>query len=101
MREHLVQGEWDDDDAQVMGTITLVYNHEKPDLTKVLTRVQHESHDAIVCSTHVHLDEHNCMEVVVVRGMVAEIRGIANALIAAKGVKHGRLVSTSAGKDLP
>jgi CopG family nickel-responsive transcriptional regulator len=101
MRERLVEGEWEDHDAQVVGTATIVYNHEKPELMQELTRLQHAYHGAIVCSTHVHLDAHNCMEVVVLRGRAAEVHAIASALIAAKGVKHGKLVCTSVCADLP
>jgi CopG family transcriptional regulator, nickel-responsive regulator len=101
MREYLIEEEWEDGAAPVIGTVTIVYNHERPELGHTLTRLQHVSHDAIVCTTHIHLDEHNCMEVVVVRGRGDEIRAIAEQLIATKGVKHGKLVCTSAIQDLP
>lgn len=101
MRDDLVEAEWEDDVSEVVGTVTIIYNHDKPDIQKVLTQMQHGCHHGIVCSTHVHLDEHNCMEVVVLRGKSADVRDIAAALIAAKGVKHGKLVCTSAGTDLP
>jgi CopG family nickel-responsive transcriptional regulator len=101
MRDHLVEAEWEADGAEVVGTATIIYNHEKPDIQKALTQMQHAFHRTIVCTTHVHLDAHNCMEVVVLRGASADVKAIASALIAAKGVKHGKLVCTSVGRNLP
>lgn len=101
MRDHLVEAEWEGDATEVVGTVTIIYNHEKPDIQRVLTSMQHAYHREIVCTTHVHLDAHNCMEVVVLRGKSADVRTIASSLIAAKGVKHGKLVGTSVGADLP
>jgi CopG family transcriptional regulator, nickel-responsive regulator len=84
-------------DSRVVGTLTLLYDHHVRMLSEKLTEMQHEHHDAIVSTLHVHLDHHNCLEVLVLRGKSAEVQGIANRLIAAKGVKQGRL-TLSAGK---
>jgi CopG family transcriptional regulator, nickel-responsive regulator len=85
---------------QIAGTITLVYNHHKPYLQALLTSIQHEHHPWIVSAMHVHLDHDNCLEVLVVRGRAGQIRTMADKLIAAKGVKHGKLTVTGARKDL-
>ena len=66
-----------------------------------LTDIQHDHHDVILSTVHVHLDHHNCLEVLLVRGKAAVIRKIADELITAKGVKHGKLTVTTTGKDLP
>jgi CopG family transcriptional regulator, nickel-responsive regulator len=66
-------------------------------LSEKLTSVQHSFQRAMLSTLHVHLDHHNCLEVVVVRGKASEVRRIADALISMKGVKHGRLTITSAG----
>lgn len=100
MRDYLVEGEWESDTGTVVGTVTIVYNHGTRELTHVLNDIQHHHVDAVVCSTHVHLDEHNCLEVVVVKGRVSEIREIADYLISTRGVKHGKLVCTTAGANL-
>jgi len=76
---------------EIAGTITLVYDHHKHGLQEALTDFQHDHHDSIVSSLHVHLDHHNCLEVLVVRGPAADIRRMADRLIGAKGVKHGKL----------
>jgi CopG family nickel-responsive transcriptional regulator len=101
IRDQLVRTEWEAPDEQVMGAVTLVYDHEAGHLPEALTDLQHRHHDAIVCSTHVHMDEHNCLESIVVRGTSKLVRAIADQLLSTKGVKHGGLVSTSTGKRLP
>lgn len=100
MRAYLVQGEWERHAGEVIGTITVVYNHHTRDLSHVLTDLQHRSHGTVVCTTHVHLDEHNCLEVIVVKGRSDEVKELANHLISTKGVKHGKLVCTTTGKAL-
>jgi CopG family transcriptional regulator, nickel-responsive regulator len=87
--------------GEIAGTITLVYDHHKQHVQAALTDIQHDHHDVIISTLHVHLDHHNCLEVLVVRGKASMIKKIADELIAAKGVKHGKLTVTSTGKDLP
>jgi CopG family nickel-responsive transcriptional regulator len=86
---------------EICGTITLVYDHHKMHVQKTLTEIQHDHHEVILSTVHVHLDHHNCLEVLIVRGPASVIRNIADELIAAKGVKHGKLTVTTTGKDLP
>lgn len=100
MRDYLVGGEWESSSEFVVGTITLVFDHHTRELSKVLTQVQHEFHEAVVCSTHVHLDEHNCVEVIIVRGRAKALQAIADRLISTRGVKHGKLVYTTTGRAL-
>jgi CopG family nickel-responsive transcriptional regulator len=100
IRRELVEAEWQDSDREVVGTVTLIYDHATRELTRVLTDIQHTHHGTIICTTHVHLDGHNCLEVVVLKGPARQVQTIADRLIASRGVKHGRLVSTSTGKRL-
>jgi CopG family nickel-responsive transcriptional regulator len=100
MRDALVESEWESNTGEVAGTVTIVYNHEVREISRVLTQLQHQYLDAIVCTTHVHMDEHNCMEVLVVRGAAAEVQAIADKLISTRGVKHGKLVCTTTGRSL-
>ncbi len=99
MRQHLVEQQWEAD-REVIGTVTIVYDHGPRDLGRVLTELQHQYCDVVLCTTHVHVDAHNCLEVIVLRGPSGVVREIANRLISTKGVKHGRLVSTTTGSDL-
>jgi len=100
MRDYLVESEWESGESEVVGTVTLVYDHHVRELSNVLTNLQHAFHDQILCSTHVHLDEHNCLEVVVVKGTSGQVQTIADHLISTKGVKHGKLVCTTTGERL-
>ena len=100
MRDYLVEDEWRSQRRRVVGTVTIVYDHETRELNHVLTELQHQFHDAIVCTTHVHLDEHNCLEVIVVQGRAEQVRAIADRLISTRGVKHGKLVCTTTGERL-
>lgn len=100
IRRELVEAEWQASQREVVGTVTLIYDHGTRELTRVLTDIQHHHHGAVVCTTHVHLDGHNCLEVVVLKGPGRQIQSIADRLIAARGVKHGRLVCTSTGRRL-
>jgi CopG family nickel-responsive transcriptional regulator len=100
IRDELVERTWESPDSQVVGTVTLVYDHHVRLLNEKLTNIQHDYHRAILSTLHVHLDHDNCLEVLVVRGRAAEVRKVADALISTKGVKHGRLTITTSGAEL-
>jgi CopG family nickel-responsive transcriptional regulator len=91
----------EDPEAEVIGTLTLVYDHHAGDLSSRLTELQHRFHDAVVSTLHVHFDEHNCLEVLVVRGRNAEVRQISDSLIGTRGVHHGRLIIGSGVEPRP
>lgn len=99
VRDRFVDEEWTALSGEVVGTVTLVYNHHAHDLSDKLNDLQHSHFKNIVSTTHIHLDEHNCLEVLVVRGKSQQVREIADRLIATKGVKHGKLVMTSALRE--
>ena len=101
IRDQLVEHRQKFGNQEIAGTITLVYDHHKQHVQATLTDIQHDHHEVIISTLHVHLDHHNCLEVLVVRGKAGTIKKIADELIAAKGVKHGKLTVTTAGKDLP
>jgi CopG family transcriptional regulator, nickel-responsive regulator len=100
IRASLVEERLGSEDQEAVGTVTLVYNHHVRDLSDKLTEHQHSHHEQIISSLHVHLDAHNCLEVLIIRGIVRDIKQIANELIGVKGVKHGKLVMTSTEIDL-
>jgi len=101
IRDQLVEHRQKFGNEDIAGTITLVYDHHKMHVQETLTDIQHDHHDVILSTVHVHLDHHNWLEVLIVRGKASIIRKIADELIAAKGVKHGKLTVTTTGKDLP
>lgn len=100
IRGALVDDEWSRGDTQAVGTVTLVYDHHSTDLSDKLTEHQHSHHEEIISTLHIHLDSHNCLEVVVLRGMSREIKRIADGLIGTKGVKHGKFVASTTGDGL-
>lgn len=97
IRDELVRKDAESPESQVVGTVTLVYDHHVRLLQEKLTSIQHDFHHSILSTLHVHLDHDNCLEVLVVRGRSADVRKVADALISTKGVKHGRLVITTSG----
>ena len=100
VRDALVDAEWEDSDSEIVATITMVFSHGAGDLSDRLDEIQHAHHEQIVSAMHVHLDAHNCLEVIVVRGASADVRDIADTLLGTKGVKHGKLVTTTTGRHL-
>jgi len=96
-----VRNSWEaDTGAEHVGTVTLVYNHEVRELSDKLTEIQHETHEAVVSTLHIHITKHNCLEVLVIRGKADEIRRIADRLIATKGVSHGTFTMATTGEEI-
>lgn len=100
VRQALVARQWQIPRRPAVGALCLVYDHHVRDLANRLTRMQHEHVAHIVSTLHVHLDHHNCLEVLVLRGRSDELQGLADRLIATRGVKHGQLVMTTTGEGL-
>lgn len=100
VRDALVEEECATPGAEVVGTLSIVFTHHASDLQDKLHTIQHEYFDSIICSTHVHLDQHNCLEVIVVRGETGLVQDIANMILGTKGVKNGRLVLTTTGQHM-
>ena len=100
IRNALVEEAWSKEDEDAVGTVSLVYDHHTRDLADKLTEHQHSHHKEIVSSLHVHLDAHHCLEVVVLKGKAKDIKRLAEELIGTKGVKHGKLMTTTTGENL-
>ena len=100
VREALVEDECAELGREVMGTLTIVYNHHSTDLESKLHEIQHRYLNSIISSMHVHLDPDNCLEVIVLRGESVDVRDIANMLLGIRGVKNGKLVTTTTGNNL-
>ncbi len=99
IRANLVQTEWHEGE-EVAGAIVLVYDHHKRDIVKRLTHVQHDCHDTIISTQHVHLDHDNCLEIVAVRGQADEVTAILKQLKAVKGLKHVSVAAGTTGQRL-
>ena len=95
IRDHLIQKKVGQSDTNVIGVVTLVYDHRIHHLGDLLADMQHKASLAVNASLHIHLDEHNCLEVIVIRGRADKVHEVASKLIATKGVQNGKLVTTT------
>lgn len=100
IRDCLVTEDWAVEEKEMVGTITLVYDHHIRGLSGTLTHLQHHFHKLTVSTIHLHLDEDNCLEVLVVKGMANKIKEVADILASTRGVKHAKLTMTTTGKEL-
>lgn len=100
IRERIVQEEWATD-QETVGTITIVYDHHTRDLSGQLMHIQHSFEGDIKSVLHVHLDHHNCLEVLVVSGKGRILKAFADKLMSIRGIKHGTLAMTTTGQSMP
>ena len=96
IREFLLKEQIESND-EIAGTLTLVYDHHTPDLSKKLDDIQHDHHNKVLSKLHIHLDHNNCLEVIVLKGKRSEIQTMADAMVALRGVNHGKLTFTLTG----
>jgi CopG family nickel-responsive transcriptional regulator len=101
MRAALIEDVIDRDESEAMGVVTLIYDHHAGRISERLTELQHEHLDQVVTTTHVHLDERRCLEVILLRGRAGSVRQLADNLIGTKGVESGRLVLSAAAPVAP
>ncbi len=102
IRDALVQREWSEAGGKEerVAVVALVYGHDSSSLAQKLAHIQHENHRAVVSALHVHMDEHNCLEVLVLRGPARAVIAMGEGLVSTKGVKFGRLVPATTGQSL-
>jgi len=91
IRESLIKEGHANKEAVAIGSISIVYDHHIHELSAKLTDIQHDFQDCIISSMHVHIDHHNCMEVIIVKGKLLSLEALANKLAVIKGVKTGKL----------
>ncbi len=102
IRDTLVQREWSESTGreEKVAVVTLVYDHDSSSLAQKLAHIQHENHRAVVSALHVHLDPHNCLEVLVLRGRARDIIAMGDSLVSTKGVKYGKVLPATTGETL-
>lgn len=102
MRDALVKSrlETSPENGEVLGSLTLVYDHHASELNDKMNELQHDHHDLVVSVLHVHVSHDDCMEVIVLRGNLREIRSLSDALLSLKGVKHGKLFVTLPAQEM-
>ena len=99
IRSSLVQNEWQAD-KDVVGVISMVYDHHQPKLQEKVTEIQHDYHHQIVSATHIHKDHHNCLEVVIVKGTAGSVNELSDRLRSLRGVRNCKLAMGTTGRDL-
>jgi CopG family nickel-responsive transcriptional regulator len=95
-----VEAEWAETSKETVGVICLVYNHERRELASRLMDLQHHHYLSVISALHIHLDHHNCLEVLIVKGKGTQIKVMADKLISTKGVKYGSLSPATTGKKI-
>jgi len=99
IRQELVKKEWEEGE-EIAGTVTIIYDHHQRELVTKLMDIQHSHGKNIISTQHIHIDHHNCMEIIAVRGSAKETQKLADTLKAVKGVKHSTLGMSSTGKNI-
>jgi CopG family transcriptional regulator, nickel-responsive regulator len=100
VRKELVETAWEDEDKEVAGAIIMVYDHHHHDLVENLVSIQHDYHDIIISSQHVHLDHSNCLEIIAVKGKINKVYDLEARLKVAKGVKHAAVARSTLAKEM-
>lgn len=100
IRQKLVEEEWKAPDQQTFATVSLVYNHRKMSLPARLTELQHDVYAQVIGSLHVHIDKHNCLEAIVMKGRGRDLRALADKMMSLKGVKYGVLNMGTSGRKV-
>lgn len=95
IREQIIQQKWENEDEDVIGVLTISYDHHQRDLVGKIVDAQHSHYVNTVCATHVHLDHDNCIEVVIIKGKPEEIERLSTKIGGLRGVKFAKLTRTS------
>lgn len=100
VREKLTGEAWSDGRAEVVGVLTIGFDHHRHDLTQRINRIQHDSHANVLCSTHVHLSHDECLEAIILRGRPDEIERLSLEIGGLKGVRFAGLTRASKGDPI-
>lgn len=95
IREQLVEDRWNSSEEMVIGVLTLIYDHHQRDLLQKMTDLQHDNDAQILCNTHVHIDHHNCLETIMIKGTPAQVEGVASKISGLKGINFSKLTKTA------
>ncbi len=99
IREVFVKEAWETD-KEVFGVISFIYDHHQPNIQEKITEIQHDFYKNVVSATHIHIDHHNCLEVVIVSGRAKSVRELYEMIKAIRGVKNADLIMSSTGSEL-
>ena len=99
IRDQLARQEWETD-KEVIGTLTVIYNHHQRGLTEKLVELQHHCHETVLASTHVHLTHEICAEMIMIRGRGTGIAELTKAIRQQRGVLHAELAMSTTGENI-
>ncbi len=85
---------------EIAGAVTIVYDHHKKELARKLISIQHDFYELIISSQHVHIDHHNCLEVIIVKGKMSQVKKLRDLFRSVKGLKHVALSTTTTGSEI-
>jgi len=92
MRTFISEFRWTQGEMEhVAGAILVLYYLDKPNLLEKIMSAQHKFRSIISSTTHIHLEEDKCLEIIAVNGRVSEIKSLAQELMAKKGVKQVKI----------
>jgi CopG family transcriptional regulator, nickel-responsive regulator len=91
VRDGLLRARDDAGVGQCVAAVSYVYDHHERDLVRRLADAQHDHHDVVIATMHAHLDHHDCLEVSLMRGPVGQVRRLAEAAVAERGVRFGQV----------
>jgi CopG family nickel-responsive transcriptional regulator len=100
IRDALVKEEWLEGKEETTAVVMIIFNHHQYDLAQKITGIQHSNHNTVIASMHSHLDEHNCLEVILLKGPGNKLQELANGIISTNGIKFGRFIPASTGRVL-
>ncbi len=95
IRKDIVSDTIQQPDSEVIGTLTMIYDHHIGNLTNQLLDIQHDHHNEILNTTHIHIDHDTCLEVLIIKGKISNVKKLADNIKSLKGIKHGELVVSS------
>ncbi|NCA70324.1 MAG: nickel-responsive transcriptional regulator NikR [Sphingobacteriia bacterium] len=95
IRERMVEETWERGDQEVAGVLTIVYDHHQRELNQQILDIQHRQFVHVIATTHVHMDHHNCLETIIMRGLPAEIERLSLEIGGLRGVRFAELTRAS------
>lgn len=95
IREQIVEDRWNSEEGVVIGVLTLIYDHHQRDLLQKMTDIQHDTDAQVLCNTHVHIDHHNCLETVMIKGTARQVEELAGKISGLKGINFSKLTKTT------
>ncbi|EJP74549.1 MULTISPECIES: nickel-responsive transcriptional regulator NikR [Campylobacter] len=98
IREKIVNDSWKDAKEELIGVLTLIYVHHQNDLINKMMDIEHDADVTIICTNHVHVDHHNCLETITLRGEAAKIEHFSDRIAGLKGVKFAKLTKAAVPK---